>query len=488
MPDVKISALPAATTVSDVDVLVINQGSPATTKKVPYGTLLPAVGANTGTFGSDSAVAQVTVDSKGRVTAAASVPVNASSISTGTLPVNRGGTGATTLAVGGYLKGNDTGAITSQNGIPAADITGQCGVVQGGTGRSSFPTAGFVKSPGGAAQLTSSAAVNLASEVTGTLSVERGGTGQTFLNVNGYLKGAGTSAITSQTGVPVADITGTLGIDKGGTSATTQQGAINALAGATTSAQYLRGNGTNVVMSAIQAADVPTLNQNTTGTAAGLSSTLNVSSGGTGATTLASGQYLKGSGTAAITTQSGIPASDITGTIAVAGTGLNGGNISTGGTISANFGTTAGTITQGGTAVLKTGDQMTGKLGIGTAPTTAALTVDSSGIKFPVFLTPQTIPYIADRYSTSLGITSLGVASVTTVSFNSISASLSKAFPAFASINQTSLIPSGLQISAYCVTSFSATVTIRNASGVPITFDAGATVELTIFKSATLGA
>jgi hypothetical protein len=51
----------------------------------------------------------------------------------------------------------------------------------------------------------------------------------------------------------------------GGTGGTTAQTGMNTLAGAVTSGQYLRGNGTNVVMSAIQAADVPTLNQNTTG-------------------------------------------------------------------------------------------------------------------------------------------------------------------------------------------------------------------------------
>ena len=50
--------------------------------------------------------------------------------------------------------------------------------------------------------------------------------------------------------------TGTVAIANGGTGATTQQGAINALAGAQTSGQYLRGNGTNVSMSAIQAADI----------------------------------------------------------------------------------------------------------------------------------------------------------------------------------------------------------------------------------------
>lgn len=56
------------------------------------------------------------------------------------------------------------------------------------------------------------------------------------------------------------NVTGTLPIANGGTGQTTQQAAINALAGSTTSGQYLRGNGTNVVMGAIQAADVPLLN------------------------------------------------------------------------------------------------------------------------------------------------------------------------------------------------------------------------------------
>jgi hypothetical protein len=72
-----------------------------------------------------------------------------------------------------------------------------------------------------------------------------------------------------------ANVTGTVAITNGGTGQTTQQTAINALAGAVTSGQYLRGNGTNVIMSAIQATDVPTLNQNTTGTAANITATSN---------------------------------------------------------------------------------------------------------------------------------------------------------------------------------------------------------------------
>lgn len=96
-------------------------------------------------------------------------------------------------------------------------------------------------------------------------------------NPSGYITASGTAA----------NVSGTVAIANGGTGATTRQDAIDALAGSVTSGQYLRGNGTDVVMSTIQVADVPTLNQNTTGTAAGLSATLAIASGGTGATTLA---------------------------------------------------------------------------------------------------------------------------------------------------------------------------------------------------------
>ena len=65
-----------------------------------------------------------------------------------------------------------------------------------------------------------------------------------------------------------SNVTGTVAIANGGSGQITAQLAINAFAGAVTSGSYLRGNGTNVVMNTIQAADVPTLNQNTTGTAA----------------------------------------------------------------------------------------------------------------------------------------------------------------------------------------------------------------------------
>lgn len=61
-----------------------------------------------------------------------------------------------------------------------------------------------------------------------------------------------------------------LAIANGGTGAATRQGALNALAGTQSAGNYLRSDGTNMSLTGIVAGDVPTLNQNTTGTAANL--------------------------------------------------------------------------------------------------------------------------------------------------------------------------------------------------------------------------
>jgi hypothetical protein len=58
---------------------------------------------------------------------------------------------------------------------------------------------------------------------------------------------------------------GTLGVANGGTGQSTQQAALDAIAGSATSGSYLRGNGTNVVMSTIQAADLPTATDSANG-------------------------------------------------------------------------------------------------------------------------------------------------------------------------------------------------------------------------------
>ena len=99
------------------------------------------------------------------------------------------------------------------------------------------------------------------------------------VNARGQL----TSATNTSIAIAGSQITsGTVAIVNGGTGANSQQGAMNALAGATTSGSFLRGNGTNVSMSTIQASDVPTLNQNTTGNAANVTGTVAIANGGTG--------------------------------------------------------------------------------------------------------------------------------------------------------------------------------------------------------------
>jgi hypothetical protein len=82
-----------------------------------------------------------------------------------------------------------------------------------------------------------------------------------------------------------AGLSATLAVSSGGTGQVTAQAAINALTGAQSAGKFLRSDGTNATLATIQAGDVPTLNQSTTGTAAGLSTTLAIASGGTGATT-----------------------------------------------------------------------------------------------------------------------------------------------------------------------------------------------------------
>jgi hypothetical protein len=64
--------------------------------------------------------------------------------------------------------------------------------------------------------------------------------------------------------IPAGALTGTLGLSNGGTGQTTQQAALTALAGSQTSGYYLRSNGTNTLLAAIQAGDVPITNSLTT--------------------------------------------------------------------------------------------------------------------------------------------------------------------------------------------------------------------------------
>lgn len=146
------------------------------------------------------------------------------------------GTGANVFATSPTLVtpilGTPTsGTLTSCTGLPlTTGVTGTLPIANGGTGT------------------TSTTFANLTTNVTGTLPVGNGGTGAATLT--GVLKGNGTSAFT----------TATSGTDySAGTSALTTG--------------ILKSTTTTGALSIAVAADFPTLNQNTTGSAATLTTT-----------------------------------------------------------------------------------------------------------------------------------------------------------------------------------------------------------------------
>ena len=257
----------------------------------------------------------------------------------GTLVVASGGTGVSTFTPG-YVKGNLTAALSTVSTIPGGDITGNISgnsanvtgivaVANGGTGASTLT--GYLYGNGTSA-VTASTTIS-GSAITGDISIAghfvstlTDGSYQYKLirtGTNAHVYGFAVSSssgdfiiddvTTSTRRLTINSSTGDLtlstplSISNGGTGQTSQQAALNALAGGVTTGYYLRGNGTNVLLAQLSASDF------TTGT-------LGVAYGGTGTTSFTAG-YLKANGTSAFTTVSSISTSDLSGTVAIANGG-----------------------------------------------------------------------------------------------------------------------------------------------------------------------
>ncbi|HEY3874226.1 MAG TPA: hypothetical protein VGM92_02015, partial [Candidatus Kapabacteria bacterium] len=111
---------------------------------------------------------------------------------------------------------------------------------------------------------------------------------------NGTLSSAPTWSTLGSSDIPdnaanttgnAGNVTGTVLIAHGGTGQATQQAAIDALTGSQSSGTYLRSDGVHATLSSISVGDVPTLNQNTTGTAANVTDVVDIVHGGTGQAT-----------------------------------------------------------------------------------------------------------------------------------------------------------------------------------------------------------
>lgn len=312
--------------------------------------------ADTGTTGS---VTSVTASSPLSVSNGTTTPA----ITLGTVTVPNGGTGATALT--GYLLGAGTGAVTAATTIPgtaisgnvagnAANVTGTVAVANGGTGGATATAAitnllpsqtgnsGEVLTTNGTAASWGAASTGTVTSVTGTspiavatgtttpaitlstVPVASGGTGATTLT--GYLLGAGTSAVTASATIPgtaisgnvagnAANVTGTVAVANGGTGAATATAALTNLLPSQTgnAGEVLATNGASTGWSPVGTGTVtsvtgtsPIVVATGTSTPAITLATVPVASGGTGATTLAQGQVLFGTGVTAVSSSSAL--------------------------------------------------------------------------------------------------------------------------------------------------------------------------------------
>jgi hypothetical protein len=151
--------------------------------------------------------------------------------------------------VTGSLTGNVTGNVSGT----AANVTG---IVLGANGGTGVANTGKTITLGGNLTTTGAHTTELITTGNTSVTLPTSGTLLTTTGNGSGLTGITGAQISGNISGNAANVTGVIAISNGGTGQTTQQAAMNSLAGATTSGRYLRGDGTNVTMSLLQASDL----------------------------------------------------------------------------------------------------------------------------------------------------------------------------------------------------------------------------------------
>jgi Chaperone of endosialidase len=438
---------------------------------------LPTTGVSASTYGSTTALPQITVDAYGRITAASNVTITPSNI--GAASSSTTITAGTGLSGGGDLSANRTLSLASIGAFTILSNNSSGSATPSANSLTSILDANFGTTQGSLIYRTGSQWTALSPGTSGQLLKTNGaGADPSWATVSGAgtvtsVNASGGSTGLTFTGGPITvsgtlTLGGTLGVSAGGTGVTSTP----------TNGQLLIGNGTNYTLANISygsgisvtngSGSITITNSGVTSFSAGttgftpstgttgsitLSGTLGVANGGTGATaTPTNGQLLIGNGTnysvSSLTAGSGISITNGSGSISIDNSGVTSFSAGTTGftpnTTSTGAVTLAGTLatTNGGTGLTSFTSGGAVYATSSSALTTGTLPVTAGGTGQASSLTQYGVVYGSS--TSAMGVTAAGTTGQILVATSGSAPSWSSTVPSTAAVTSISFGTTGL--------------------------------------------